>query len=156
MKPPKSVNISIRKSLGTGKSRGEFLDGVQLDLRNMQQALKKAKLQMDNTLSDLKMTKKSAEIHLKQFFELCTNQGLVPVVYYTGHGEKGTGNWCFSDGTISIQEIQGLLPGGSLYPLLISDACFSGYWANDCFRNPGKMDCLAAAPEFSVALDTAG
>jgi len=151
MKPPKSVNISIRKSHGSGN----FLDGVLLDLRNMQQALKKAKLQMDNTLSDLKMTKKSAENHLKEFFELCTNQGLVPIVYYTGHGETGTGNWCFSDGTINIEEIQGLLPFGCLYPLLISDTCFSGHWANYCFRNPGKMDCLAAVPEFSVALDTA-
>jgi len=26
-------------------------------------------------------------------------------IYYTGHGEHGTGNWVFSDGVIKLQDI---------------------------------------------------
>ena len=32
------------------------------------------------------------------------------MLYYTGHGEIGTGNWCFADGTVSIQEIFNMVP----------------------------------------------
>ena len=79
------------------------------------------------------------------------------MLYYTGHGETGTGNWCFSDGTISIQEIFDMVPGGCYYPLIFSDACYSGHWANFCLgKSIGGFHCLAACPEFPTALDTKG
>ena len=80
------------------------------------------------------------------------------VQYKTGHGEVGTGDWCFHDGTISIQEMEDIVPTDCLFglsPLIISDTCYSGNWANYCNRaNVPGFDCLAAAPEFSVAMDT--
>ena len=27
------------------------------------------------------------------------------LIWFAGHGEKGTGNWAFSDGTISFEEV---------------------------------------------------
>ena len=38
---------------------------------------------------------------LKKFFEWCKKNEYKPALYYTGHGEVGTGDWCFSDGTVS-------------------------------------------------------
>jgi len=52
------------------------------------------------------------------------------LIYYTGHGEFGTGNWCFKDGTISLQEILALyfdyVRGKLLY--IFTDCCYSGHW----------------------------
>ena len=52
------------------------------------------------------------------------------LIYYTGHGEVGTGNWCFKDGTISFQEIISLyfdyFRGKLLY--IFTDCCYSGQW----------------------------
>ena len=77
------------------------------------------------------------------------------MLYYSGHGETATGNWCFSDGTISIQEIFDMVPKGWCYPMIFSDACYSGHWANFCLKKSiTGFNCLAACPEYSTALDT--
>ena len=47
------------------------------------------------------------------------------------------------------------MPTQGLFPLIISDTCYSGNWANYCNgANVPGFECLAAAPEFSVAKDT--
>ena len=62
-------------------------------------------------------------------------------IYYNGYGEKGTGNWCFKDGTISFQEIFALykthLQGKLLY--IYSDCCYSGQWIVDCAKCLDEM-----------------
>ena len=49
-----------------------------------------------------------------------------------GHGQKNTGNWCFKDGEITLDEIMKLystyFSGKLLY--LISDCCYSGQWVH--------------------------
>ena len=110
-----------------------------------------------NTVKDLYLTKHAALRHITLLFEKCKDTNAKPMLYYTGHGEIGTGNWCFSDGTISIQEIFDMVPGGCYYPLIFSDACYSGHWANFCLgKSIGGFHCLAACPEYSTALDTKG
>lgn len=51
-------------------------------------------------------------------------------IYYTGHGERGTGDWCFYDDTISFewisQTFQKLKHSGILF--IESDCCYSGKW----------------------------
>ena len=51
-------------------------------------------------------------------------------MYYTGHGEVETGNWCFKDGTICLHEILALYStcfhGKLLY--IFTDCCYSGHW----------------------------
>ena len=62
-------------------------------------------------------------------------------IYYTGYGEKGTGNWCFKDGTISFQDIFALykkyLKGKSL--AIYTDCCYSGQWVVDCAKILDEM-----------------
>ena len=52
------------------------------------------------------------------------------VLFYTGHGEENTGNWCFKDGVITFDEIFGLymdiMRGKPL--LVVSDCSHAGKW----------------------------
>ena len=63
------------------------------------------------------------------------------VVYYTGYGEEGTGNWCFKDGVISFQDIFALYikyyKGKILY--IFADCCYSGQWVVDCAKCLDEM-----------------
>ena len=65
----------------------------------------------------------------------------VVLIYYTGYGEEGTGNWCFKDGTISFQDIFTLykkyLKEQLLY--IFSDCCYSGQWVVDCAKCLDEM-----------------
>ncbi|XP_019856994.1 PREDICTED: uncharacterized protein LOC109585377 [Amphimedon queenslandica] len=60
-------------------------------------------------------------------------------IWYTGHGEKDTGNWCFKDGVISFDDIFHLYmdhyQGKSL--TIISDCSHSGNWVKECAK---KLD----------------
>ena len=154
--PPEHVNVSDRRSRDDpGVSGGTFLPGVIRDLANVEEALHKAGL--FNTVRDYYIETSDAFRHIKKLFDACKREKAQPMLYYTGHGEVGTGNWCFSDGTISIQEIFDEVPEGVYYPMIFSDACYSGHWANFCFeKNIAGFHCLAACPEFSTALDTRG
>ena len=51
------------------------------------------------------------------------------MIWYTGHGEEGTGNWCFKDGVITFEEVFALR-GKLMY--LICDCCFAGHWIQKC------------------------
>ena len=58
------------------------------------------------------------------------------IIWYTGHGEKNTGNWCFKDGVITFQDIFDLymdcLRGKRL--IIHSDCSYSGNWIKDCVK----------------------
>ena len=153
--PPKEIGISKRRTRDAqGDSNGTFLAGVTRDLVNMEDVVG---TKLFNTVKDLYLTKKLALRHIKRFFKQCEHTNAKPMLYYTGHGEIGTGNWCLADGTISIQEIFDMIPGDCFFPMIFSDACYSGHWANFCLRKdiPG-FHCLAACPEYSTAIDTKG
>uniref|UniRef100_A0A1X7U1P3 Uncharacterized protein n=1 Tax=Amphimedon queenslandica TaxID=400682 RepID=A0A1X7U1P3_AMPQE len=68
---------------------------------------------------------------IKSIFDTKKHEGAV--IWYTGHGEKGTGNWCFNDGIISFDDIFNLYRshymGSSL--TIVSDCSYSGQWIND-------------------------
>ena len=153
--PPKEIGISKRRTRDAqGDRNGVFLAGVTRDLVNMEDVVGS---KLYNTVKDLYLTKHAALRHITLLFEKCKDTNAKPMLYYTGHGEIGTGNWCFADGTISIQEIFDMVPGGCYYPLIFSDACYSGHWANFCLgKSIGGFHCLAACPEYSTALDTKG
>ena len=53
-----------------------------------------------NSVRNMKMSKKMALIEVTDFIRHCIDTGTYPVIYYTGHGERGTGNWCFIDGIL--------------------------------------------------------
>ena len=153
--PPKEIGISQRRTRDAqGDRNGVFLAGVTRDLVNMEDVVG---TKLFNTVKDLYLTKDAALRHVTMVFEKCTQTKAHPMLYYTGHGEIGTGNWCFADGTISIQEIFDMVPVGGCYPMIFSDACYSGHWANFCLaKGISGFHCLAACPEYSMALDTKG
>ena len=63
------------------------------------------------------------------------------IIYYTGHGEINTGNWCFKNGVITFQDIFGLymdhFRGKQL--TLESDCSYSGNWIKDCVKILDKL-----------------
>ena len=154
-KPPCNITISDRRTRDCHGDRcGTFLPGVTHDLANMEGAVK---ADLFNTVKDLSLTRSTALDRIRRLFETCSRGKAKPMLYYTGHGEKETGNWCFADGKISIEEILGMRPKGTAYPMIFSDTCYSGHWANFCLkRNIEGFHCLAACPEYSKAFDTEG
>lgn len=149
--PPEDVSISDRRTRDAeGDKSGAFLRGVAKDLANMEDAIGG---KLYNTIKDLYMTKGEALNKITNFFYHCQRGGFKPMLYYRGHGQVGTGNWCFNDGTISLEEILGLLPGCCYYPVIFCDTCYSGNWENVCLKKaiPG-FECLSACPEFTTAL----
>jgi len=154
--PPNKIIVSDRRTRDTPRTveRGTFLPGVISDMANMQKSVGD---KLVNSVQNLALTKAAASGHIRSFFQSCDEVRVRPVLYYTGHGETGTGNWCFADGTISIQEILDMRPARAYYPMIFSDACYSGHWANFCLnKNIPGFYCLAACPEYSKALDTRG
>ena len=69
----------------------------------------------------------------------------VPVVRYLGNSEKGTGNWCFKDGTISFQEIFNIYRRHPSVKCLDihTDCSYSGQWVRECAKT---LDSLHIPP----------
>ena len=135
-----------------------FLKGIDRDFVNM---VDKCGAQLWNKVMDLHLEKNDAKRKIKKFLDYCHQNYYKPMLYYSGHGEIGTGNWCFHDGTLSIQEIHEMLLGGNylldMVPTIISDACYSGHWANYCLQAKiGLFHCLSACPEYFSAVDIPG
>ena len=153
--PPKTVQVSERRPRGEAKSKdGPFLYGMSRDFTSMTDALIRNGLELFSTLNKLRITKKDAKEEIKDLFYECRAKGKRAVIYYTGHGEIGTGNWCFRDGTMSIKEIEDLIPQNCLHPFIICDCCYSGHWADYCLKKGvAGFHCLAACPYFSTAVD---
>ena len=121
----------------------EFLPGISKDLANMEAAILDNKdMQLLNVLRDLKLETTTVLENLKGLFSSCMVDDVKPMVYYTGHGEQGTGNWCFRDGTLDINQIIGCVHGiknefaslesdnwkhvipGCDYPMIVMDSCY--------------------------------
>ena len=67
---------------------------------------------------------------------------VIATLYYTGHGEKDTGNWCFKDGVISFNDIFELYVNHfKEKPLTIAlDCSYSGNWINECGKRLDEMN----------------
>ena len=64
------------------------------------------------------------------------------LIWYTGHGEEGTGNWCFKDGVITFEEVFALYKEHFRSKLLclICDCCFAGHWIRRCGETLDAMN----------------
>ena len=64
------------------------------------------------------------------------------VLWYTGNGERNTGNWCFKDGVITFENIFGLYMDCLRRKRLtiVSDCSYSGNWINDCIAKLDELD----------------
>ena len=151
--PPENIKVSDRRPREAPTARsGTYLSGVNFDLAHMGRAVE---TELHNILRDFEMTKNDAIERIRKFFEFCFRGNFKPMLYYTGHGEMHTGNWCFQDGTIGIDEIFSMCQSNMEYPTIISDACFSGYWVNYAHKKLVKgFQCLSACGAYETALDT--
>ena len=127
-----ATRVTPRKT----RDRAGFLQGVAKDMANMKRELGPLHF-AHNTVEDVNMTKASALGLIRRLVEECRREETHPVLYYTGHGETGSGDWCFTDGTVSVNDIIGIVGQGRM--LIISDACYSGSWADTCQRLQYKM-----------------
>ena len=108
--PPNYIQLS---EMGERETRGErrdlFLRGQSVDFVNMERALGH---QLHNRIQNLKMKKAEVKSNIQDFFKFCKDKNYKPMLYYTGHGELPTGNWCLADATIGIEEIFDWIPTG--------------------------------------------
>ena len=150
--PPEYVELS---DYGRGKTgRRKFLAGVSTDFVNMEKAIGS---QLYNKLQNLQMEKDEVRKHIEKFFKYCKEETYKPMLYYTGHGELPTGNWCLIDGTIGIEQIFGWIPTGMEPPTICTDSCFGGVWADFCInKNIPGFHCLSATTDFQAAYDHTG
>ena len=65
------------------------------------------------------------------------------MLYYLGNSEKGTGNWCFKDGTISFQDIFNRKKSLRKLLTIVSDCSYSGQWVRECAKT---LDSLGIPP----------
>ena len=121
----------------------KFLPGISKDLANMETAiLDNKEMEIANVLRDFNLETTAVLENLKRLFLDCMLHDVKPMVYYTGHGEQGTGNWCFRDGTLGLEQITDCIHGiktelatltsdnrkqvipGCDYPMIFMDSCF--------------------------------
>ena len=157
VKPPaRKVHISMsRKGEAKGEKSGKYLQGISLDLFNMERSIGHT---LKNKLQNLEITKAVVANHIiTSFFQFCRENDFKPMLYYAGHGEMPTGNWCFTDGTIGIDEILEMVPEGMTYPTICNDACYSGTWADFCIQiGIDGFECLSACKPDQSAFDNRG
>ncbi|XP_075260981.1 uncharacterized protein LOC142352511 isoform X1 [Convolutriloba macropyga] len=125
-----------------GPKSGKFLHGNLLDLHNMERAVN---ANLYSSVKTLQITKSEATGHIRKFFEYCKANDFKPMLYYTGHGEENTGNWCFSDGKLGFEDILNIIPAGMENPTIICDTCYSGRWAYAVLNFRGKVS-IACRP----------
>ena len=85
---------------------------------------------------------------IKDFLEKCAESlETLPVLYYTGHGIMGSGNWSFDNSEqISVKEVVRMIPNRIRKVFIFVDCCFSGHWADYCMETKNcKLEVLAAS-----------
>lgn len=117
-----------------------FVEGVSADLANIEATIKEyaqsgwAPWALHNIVNNTKDTSKADVIDtIKECAQECKKQakGREVVIYYTGHGETNTGNWCFADGVVTLSDVYNAVL--SVYPKvdtvnLMCDCNYSGNW----------------------------
>merc|ERR1712228_344869 len=129
------------------RSNGSFLNGISADLHNMKECVMRNTilsyslftvlqdmqfLTTDVVLERIQQCAKKTDGEAKDRWGPHQYRGTINI-YYTGHGEQGTGNWCFSNGTISLLQILKAVRSVNqdCDITLYADCCFSGNWCQD-------------------------
>eukprot|EP01084_Bolivina_argentea_P169243 293411_1 len=123
---PDSIKTSDKKRVN-----GNYLSGVSCDLTNMEQWITtKGYGKLYNVVRNMQNLK--CQTVLDNIKECAANikQNGVMRIFYTGHGQLDTGNWCFCDGVISLDDvIQSVQSKNNKCIIRIyCDCCYSGNW----------------------------
>ena len=102
----------IPKPKINSKKKGEeklpFLNELVTDLKTVCNFLDENKSNGAHLLSYSFQMRQTTETTLKEIKKLlteCKKNSAYPVIFYTGHGELGTGNWCLQKMTITLKQI---------------------------------------------------
>eukprot|EP01084_Bolivina_argentea_P051417 94581_1 len=166
------------------KGNGDYLTGVKEDLRNMEDRITADnKYEMHNIYRDMRYGTKGEALKqigkiieyslepsnaIREYTNKNSNtsadirQTRLCHIYYTGHGASGTGNWCFTDGDISLfdivnlacQTIRSRLDKLDVY--LISDCCFSGKWNEQLILRNTNVNCFSDQIRFFISAGCSG
>ena len=140
---PSSIKTSDKK-----RENGNYLDGITSDLHNVKNWINNTlggddgMNVLDTIVQDMKYLSKWTVLDRIQKCakKTVTYRDAHIYIYYTGHGEKHTGNWCFADGIISLKEVidavESVNSGCTIY--IIADCCYSGDWVVELKQYKGK------------------
>ena len=79
----------------------------------------------------------------------------IALIWYTGHGEKATGNWCFKVGVISFEDLFALYMDhfrGKVLTL-VCDCSYSGSWVEQCAMKLDEIGIPSCGHQGSGHLD---
>jgi len=128
--PPKNV-----KAADKSRDSGSYLDGIKCDMSNMEEYVKKKPILYGELFDSLRMMNSLKKGTVLERIRKCAERPTRCIrIYYTGHGQTNTGNWCFADGVVTLKEVIGAVRSSQKEPLWIyiyADCCFSGNWAYD-------------------------
>jgi len=122
---------------------------VSADLALIRQEFHKQKIDIiDEIPFQLKAEKRYTVQKIKELFSV---EAKLYIIFWTGHGEQGSGDWVFSScRTLSLDELLKLWKKAALNKnisqikpklLVISDCCYSGGWCNslNSYQQDGKV-----------------
>ena len=153
-----SINFSDKK-----RDNGNYLNGVKSDLANMEQYINNEEYDtVQNVIRDMKDLKCWTVLdRIKKCAKECKQKNGKSVrIYYTGHGETNTGNWCFKDGVINLKQVIDAVKQeyNNCDIIIHCDCCYSGNWAItlSSFGNKYKSDIYVNASSWPgmVSWDT--
>lgn len=91
---------------------------------------------------------------IKEALKLAAKQAACLVLYFTGHGYEGSGDWAFVDGRISFEGIFELITIAKVKTYLVSDCCFSGCWVEKAKKKQSPFcEVIAASGKDEKALN---
>ena len=94
------------------------------------------KYKLETIIQNMKyLTKQSVLYSIKKCVKNSNND---IHIYYTGHGQKGTGNWCFDNGVVTLDDIIKNTKSVNKSIYIYADCCYSGQWAVELHKYQGK------------------
>ena len=125
-----------RKNIAHG---GESVHGQRYDFARMQERIDRDdNAELFNTVENLRLLEcKTVIENIKEFEHFAKRNRCRGIsIYYTGNGKNGTGDWCFRDGVITLDEVLRAVKCtfGRKRVSLYLDASYSGNWALDFRR----------------------
>jgi len=139
---PGETNMSLDSTTKVTKDGTRSgLQGVLRDLMLARAFLSKNSYGIFECMHGIRLFKSEVVGALAMFF----NQEHQPkhyVVYFSGHGDKHTGNWIFTDGELSFNEIYDIFikysPTESCMSI-VADCCHSGAWVEQVLASPASV-----------------
>lgn len=108
------------------------LHGVKKDIANVGKHIME-EFNVNVDAHDNVATGQDARMLIEKLFSRNSDQYFI---YYSGHGEHGTGDWCFGNDRLSLSDVLGMWDSrvtkrDTQYLIILADCCYSGSWAND-------------------------